>query len=188
MACRPRPPSDFSKKIVEKTCFASNKWLLRHNWCLDRCQTALAMKLQPLSPFFVLYVFIKSLWLSPYGLQREATIGFCILTYRKKCFLRPTNSPCVTTGIMIGVKVTDNVDTAYSSNCCSSYVYLNPMVKPLWLADRGHPQIFQKKLLKKHVLRPTNGRCVTIGARIGVKQPSLCSYNLYLHLLFFMCL
>jgi hypothetical protein len=87
----------------------------------------------------------------------------------KKPVLRLTNRRSVTIGTMICIKLPHNVDNAKGSNFGSKYLSINPLVKPLWPADRGHPRILQIKIEQNTVLRLTNQRSVPIGALIRVK-------------------
>jgi hypothetical protein len=65
----------------------------------------------------------------------------------KKIVLRQTNSRSVTKGAVNGVNLTYHVETAYSYNSCIYISSLNPMVDPLWPADRA-------KIEKNTILRP----------------------------------
>jgi hypothetical protein len=87
----------------------------------------------------------------------------------KKKVLRLTSRRSVTIGTGICIKLAHNVDSAKGSNFGSRYLSINPIVKPLWPADRGHPRILQIKIEQKTVLRLTNQCSVPTGAAIRVK-------------------
>jgi hypothetical protein len=87
----------------------------------------------------------------------------------KNPVLRLTNRRSVTIGTMLCIKLPHNEVNAISSNFGSKFLSINPIVKPLWPADRGHHRILQKKIEQKTVLRLTNQRSVPTGAVIRVK-------------------